>query len=213
MTSMNCTLDFQRQRRHIRHGPRNVLGIHGGFGRSRAVCLQNAFAHIGRHFGGRVANIDLTAGDVVLPTVERCRFREAGNGVLRCRVGGGIGPRAVRPSRTVVDDAPALRVLILHDLECLLRAEKRTGNVGINHGPPVPKLQVLQQHTLAAKAGVIEQQVEATERLFRLCKERGDRLRFGDVRRHSDHLGICVGLLHCRHRRFQALQAPAGKNQ
>ena len=213
MTSMNCTLDSSGKRRHIRHGPRNVLGIHGGLDRSRAVCLQHALAHVGRHFGGRVADINLAAGNVVLPAVERCRFREAGNGVLGCRVGGGIGPRAVRSGRPVVDDTPALRVLILHDLEGLLCAKKRTGNIGIDHGPPVLILLLLQQHTLAAKAGIIEQQVEPTERLFRLRKERGDRLRFSDVRRHSDHLSICVGPLHCRHGRFQAFQSPASKDQ
>jgi hypothetical protein len=32
-----------------------------------------------------VADVDLAAGDVVSSAVERCRFRQAGNGVFRYR--------------------------------------------------------------------------------------------------------------------------------
>ena len=48
---------------------------------------------------------------------------------------------------------------------------------------------------------------------FVFRKKRSDGVRIGDVRRHGEHLGIGVGLLHFSHGRFQALQAPAGKNQ
>ncbi len=108
---------------------------------------------------------------------------------------------------------PPCGVLVLHDFEGLLRAEKRAGQVRIDHGSPGLELDVLQQHAFAAKAGVIEQQVEPAESLFRLRKKLSHRVRIGDVRRYGEHLDIGIDLLHFSHSRFQALHAPAGKNQ
>ena len=56
----------QRQCRHVEHGVGDVLRVEGGLGRHAAVGLEHAVAHGLGHVGGRVADVDLAAGDAAL---------------------------------------------------------------------------------------------------------------------------------------------------
>ena len=124
---------FERQARHVDDGVRDVLHVHQRFDRDLAVRLQHALRHPLGHFGERVADVDLAAGDVVLAAVERGGLGEAGDRVFGGGLGRGIRPRRVRRDRAVVDDAAAARRLRLHQLERFLRAEKHAGQVGVDN--------------------------------------------------------------------------------
>ena len=127
-----------------------------------------------------------------LPAVERDRLRQAGDGVLGRRVGRGVRPRRVGRDRAVVDDAPAPRVLRLHQPERLLRAEERAGEVRRRRPLPLLEGQVLERHGRRARAGVVEEQVEPAERAFGLarrarCTEAGSPTSVGTTQ------GRCAG--------------------
>src|SRR5206468_6807187 len=55
-----------------------------------------------------------------------------------------IGPRRVRRYRAVVDDAPAARLLRLHDADRLLAAEEHGAQVDVDHRLPLLDAEVLQ---------------------------------------------------------------------
>ena len=77
----------ERQRRHVDDGSRHVGDVDRRLGHDvcRPACRTPA-RHLPGHLGGRVADVDLPAGDVVVPAVERRRLREPGDRVLRRRV-------------------------------------------------------------------------------------------------------------------------------
>ena len=56
--------------------------IQAGLGHQCTVRLGNARRHLLGHFGSSVANVDLTARDVVLTSIQRNTLREAGDGVF-----------------------------------------------------------------------------------------------------------------------------------
>src|SRR3546814_12146749 len=73
------------------------------------------------------------------------------------------GARRVGRDRAVVDDAPALRLLALHQPEGAARAEEHAVQVDVDHllpGAPGELAEVCRRHV---GAGVVEQQVEAAE--------------------------------------------------
>src|SRR5205085_7027951 len=106
-------------------------------GHHRAVRLRYAGRHALRRLAGGVADVDLAAGDVVLPTIQRGRLSKPGNRVLRGRVGRGVRPRGVRRDGAVVDNPPAAGVLALHQPERLLRAEEYAGQVDVDDRRPL----------------------------------------------------------------------------
>ena len=63
-------------------------------------------------------------------------------------------------NRPVVDDASAPRLLRLHDLDRLLRAQKTAGEVDGDHVVPLLVGQVFHRDGRRAGAGIVEQQVE-----------------------------------------------------
>src|SRR4029079_18818217 len=98
-----------------------VLYIEHRLGRNRAVGLHHAGLHAAAHGGVGVADVELAAGDVVLAPVERGTLCQGGDGVVGRGIGHRVGPWRVRGDRAIVDDAPALGRLRLHDLDRLLR--------------------------------------------------------------------------------------------
>src|SRR5690606_33106035 len=60
----------QRQAGHVHHGLGNMFHIHEWLGAHRTVCLHHAPAHDVSHFTGGVADIDLSAGNVISPAVQ-----------------------------------------------------------------------------------------------------------------------------------------------
>ena len=96
--SRSAAADERHLRRHHRHGlhvrverqPRHVGRPPGrraatsnvGSTARRSVRLQHALRHPRRHVGAGVADVDLPAGDVVRPAVERRRLGEARDACL-----------------------------------------------------------------------------------------------------------------------------------
>ena len=131
----------------------------------------------------------------MLAAVERRALGEAGDGVLGRGVGHRVGPRRVRRDRAVVDDATALRRLRLHDLDRLLRAQERAGQDGIDHRLPLLVAQLLHRYSRSTEACIVEQEVEAAERLLGLGEEVLHVLRLAHVGPDGEHLAA-PGLRH-----------------
>ena len=73
----------------------------------------------------------------------------------------------VRRDRAVVDDPPALRILRLHHPERRLRAQERTGEVGVHDLPPGGVREFLHRDAAGPeRARVVEEQIEAAEPLL-----------------------------------------------
>ena len=83
--------------------------------------------------------------------------------VLGRGVGPGVRARRVRGDRAVVDDAPAARILRLHDPDGLLRAEEQAGQVDVDDVLPLLEGHVLDRDAGRVDAGVVEQEVAAAE--------------------------------------------------
>src|SRR5437660_1438507 len=88
------------------HSSSAVVDVHQRLRLDLAVRLGNAVGHSRGEGRSRVADVDLAAGDVVLPAVERARPGEARHRVLGGSVGRRVRTRRVRGDRAVVDDAP-----------------------------------------------------------------------------------------------------------
>src|SRR5438128_1868472 len=128
--------------------------------------------------------------------------------MLRRGVRRRVGPRRVGRDRAVVDDAPAPRVLVLHDLEGLLRAQERARQVGVHHRLPLLDAQVFQEAG-GADPGVVEQEIEATERALGLREEGADGLGITHVGGHDQRPGARVARLG-RHL-LEGVLAPPGQ--
>ena len=107
---------------HEDDGAGNVGDVHRRLDHDVAIGLRHAVCHPRGHFGQRVADVDLTAGDVVFAAVHRSRLCETGHRMLGSSVWSGVRPRSVCGDRAVVDDTPALRLLTLHNPERFLSA-------------------------------------------------------------------------------------------
>ena len=158
-----------------------------GSGRTLAVRLQLTRARDAGHIGQGIADVDLAAGDVVLAAVQRRGLGQAADGVL----GGGIGRRVwardVGRDRAVVDDAAAARVLVLHDLDGLLRAEEGAVQVGADDRQPLFGRSGLRAEAWRAATGVVEQQVEAAEGLLGFREQGFDGFGIRDVGDDAEH--------------------------
>ena len=73
---------FQRQAGHVDDSLGDVFDVHSWFRHGRAVSLQDTRLHALCHLCRRVADVDLSARDVVCSTIQRCGFRQAGDGML-----------------------------------------------------------------------------------------------------------------------------------
>ena len=169
-----------------------ALDVHARLDHGRAVGLQHALGHALGHRRHGIADVDLAAGDVVGAAVERGRLGEAGDGVLGRGVGDRERPRRMGRDRAVVDDAPAARLLVLHDLHGFLGAQERAGEVGRHHAEPGLVGQLLQRHRRRAAAGIVEHQVEPAPGRLDLGEQRHDVVALGDVGRHGERVGRVV---------------------
>ena len=106
--------------------------------------------------------------------VDRVR---PGDGVLGGRVGRGVRPRHVRRNRPIVDDAAAARLLIFHQPERVLRAQKRAGQVDVDHVLPLIDGEIFERDGRRESPGVVEQEIEPAEPLLRPREQRLDRRR------------------------------------
>jgi hypothetical protein len=83
---------IERQACHVNDGIADMPHIDHRFGRLFAVCLLHAGGHARRKFGQRVADVDLTAGDVIFSAVKRDALGQSGDPVL----GRGVGAESGR---------------------------------------------------------------------------------------------------------------------
>src|SRR3546814_1866924 len=105
------------------------------------------------------------------------------------------GARRVGRDRAVVDDAPALRLLALHQPEGAARAEEHAVQVDVDHllpGAPGELTEVGRRHV---GAGVVEQQVEAAEVLVDAGEHPLDGIGIADVARSEEHTSELQSLM------------------
>jgi len=140
---------------------------------------------------GSIADIDLSAADVVLPAVERGLFGETGHRVFGRGIGDRVGARRMRGDRAVVDNTATARILRLHDLDRFLRAQEYTGQIGGYHVLPGIEWQLLELHRVGPPIGrlLLEQDVEPDRNFrFQLFEQSQDRLALRHVGRHRERL-------------------------
>src|SRR2546423_1573534 len=142
-----------------------MLYVHARLYHPAAVRLQNAGRHALGHFGGRIADIDLSAGDIVLTAIERETPGDSGDAMLGGGIRHMIWARRVSGNRTVVDDAAAARFLVLHELERRLGAEEDAGEVHVHDGGPLLETQFLDGDAGRVQARVVEENIQAAELL------------------------------------------------
>jgi hypothetical protein len=162
-------------------GLADMIDVHQRLGLDRSVGLRDALRHARGEFGFGIADVDLADGNVVFAAVERGRLGDAGDGVLGRRVRRGVRARRVGGDRAVIDDAPAARVLVLHDAEGGLGAEKHAGEIDVDDLLPFFKRQVFERNGRRAHAGVVEENVEAAERVLGFGEEQIDVARLADI--------------------------------
>ncbi len=102
-----------------------------------AVGLRHALAHLCRHVGGGVADVDLATGDIILASIQGNRLGKTGNRVLGGCIRSGIGPWTVRGNRAVIDNASPHGLLTLHQPERLLGAKEGAAQVDVDYGLPL----------------------------------------------------------------------------
>lgn len=178
--------------RHVEDGTHDMLHVDGRLDGDTAIGLLHAFLHFPGHGRGGVANVDLTACNVILTSVQSRRLGQPGNGVLGGGVGGGVGAWCLCGYRAIVDDATSAWILLLHDAEGLARAQERPGEVGIHHLLPCIQTEVLQQDRGRTDAGVVEKEVKPTQDLAGGREQMGDRFRVCNIAWHHEHGGLPV---------------------
>lgn len=97
----------QRQVRHRDDRVRDMTNVHGRLDHERAVGLLDGWLRPPDRC--HVTDVDLTARDIVLATVQRQRSGQSGDRMLRCGEGNRVWPRDVGRRGTIVDDSAAAR--------------------------------------------------------------------------------------------------------
>src|SRR6266567_4756645 len=154
----------QGQGGHVQHRVGDVLGVEGRLRRDRSVGLRYAAADDLGHVRRGVADVDLAAGDVEVPAVERQRLGQARDRVLGGRVADAPRPGAVRGDRAVVDDPPAARALGLHRPHGVVRAQECAGEVDVHGLLPPGRGDLVRRARRAEDARVVDEQVDAAWR-------------------------------------------------
>src|SRR6516165_5635953 len=113
----------------------------------------------------------------------------------------------MRRDRTVVDDPAAHGLLVLHDLEGLLRAQKRAVQDRVDDPLPALVGQLLDRPR-STKAGIVEQYVEPAVGLLGLGKQIADRFGIADIGRHAESATLLA--FDFVDHRLQRLGPPAG---
>ncbi len=92
----------------------------------------------------------------------------------------------MRRNRAVVDNATTLWVLGLHDSESSLCAQKGACQINPNNSLPLIQSELLQRNGWCSRTGIVEQQVQPTERRTSRLEKVLNRLRVTHVRWHRD---------------------------
>jgi hypothetical protein len=148
---------LQRQVRHINDGVGHQLHVHARLGRFRTVGLQDAARSCARSSPWPRCRCR-SARRRCRTSGRRARcFSSARDGVLGGGVGRRIGPRRVRRNGSVINDAPAARLLRLHEADGVLRAQERAGEIDGHHRAPLFEGKILHRNSRSAHTRVVEQ--------------------------------------------------------
>jgi hypothetical protein len=109
-------------------------------------------------------DVDLRASDVVRPTIERSRLREASDRVLDHRVRRRERTRSMSADGAVVDYPSTLRRLVFHDSEGMLGAEEGGDEVDVDDGLEVGEGDVFERDGGEVSTSVIEDEIKTTYR-------------------------------------------------
>src|SRR4029450_9471036 len=126
-----------------------------------AICLGSSGSCSAAHLSRRVANIDLSAGNVERPPPESGCFGEAGDGMFRSGIGYRTRPGSMGGNRSIVDDAATLGPLMTHHSECLAGAEKNAGEIDGDHVVPDLEFEGIDIDWRCSGPGVVEQEVNS----------------------------------------------------
>ncbi len=110
----------------------------------------------------------------------------------------------------IVDDPSTARHLALHEPYRFLGAEKRAREVGADDCAPLLVREVFKRHWRRAQARIVEEEIQAPERLSDLREQGLDRPRVGDIRLNTEHSRSQLRSLGGRG--LQRLLATAGHN-
>ena len=117
---------------------------------------------------------------------------QPGHRVLGRRVGRRVRARRVRGDRAVVDDAPAARLLVAHGAEGGLRARNAPVRLVSTTACHCSKARSAKRRGVAEGARVVEQEVDACERLAGPAKSAATDGGIGDVRRDTSAPGVAA---------------------
>ena len=145
------------------------------------------------HLRRSVPDVDLTAGDVVAPSVQGRRLGQPGDRMLGRRVRQRSRARRVGGDRAVVDDAPAPWLLPAHHPEGLSGAQKGAGEVDVHHGLPLGEGDFVGIVGRGSHAGVVEEQVHPAVSADRRLEQLPDRGLVGHISRHRVESGRRMG--------------------
>lgn len=184
---------LQGQICHVQDGGSDMFDIHHGLGRHCAVGLGDAFGHRGGHVRKGVADINLTAGDVEWPTIQRQCARQAGDGVFGHRIGRRAGARDRGRDRAVVDNATAHRGLDAHMAKGGAGAKEHASDVNVGEVEPILDIDFVNQGRRECGAGIVEQRVDAAPSLGSGIESDIDLFRVGDIARQDKSGRVAIG--------------------
>ncbi|MNZ79328.1 hypothetical protein D3C78_979290 [compost metagenome] len=171
----------------MHHGLGNDARIDGRFDGGAAIRLQHAGCHGARHFGAGIADIDLSAGNVEPPAIQRGGFCKSGDRMFGRGIWRRPRPRRGGGNRAIIDDAATLRRLRLHLAKRRLGAEKSPCEVSPDHGIPGFERHIFDMHRRCGHAGIIDQKIEATETPDDFRKQPLDIGRSGNISRDGQN--------------------------
>ena len=147
---------FQGKVCHKQDGAGYVVDIHDRLGRNGSVSLGHAAGHSRCKVGPRVADVNLTAGDIVPSSVQGSRLGKTRYAVLGRRIRRRVWPRALSRNGAVIDDTPAARILALHNPDRLLSAQEDTGQVGVHNSFPLLEGEFFDGHIRRANSRIVK---------------------------------------------------------
>ena len=87
----------------------------------------------------------------------------------------------------VVDYPSTARLLVLHDLDRLLCAEKRSGEIGAHDRRPLIEGHILQRNRWSSETRVVEQKIHPSERIHGPGEQDLHRIRVADIGGDAEH--------------------------
>jgi hypothetical protein len=100
-------------------------------------------------------------------------------------------------------------LLALHDLKCLLGAQKRAREIRVHHSLPLLIAEIFERDAWGTDPSVVEQHIETAKRLLSLREQGTHRSRITHVGGHDQGLSCRSASLY--HRLLQQLLASSGK--